>query len=241
MNREVEIYPLSAKNEIYINNPDHLLSGEASRYSIVECSPNIGDVLNLPYMDMEAISMGIKKASYGNEINLPYKCPHCKHEATAIYSIDYIFSQMKQLPENFICDVDGLKIYLKPFPLECYDQFKLIYTNEKIAENALSDTELTKEEKAKSIYDSIQNISTISTESVGKCIIRIETETDEVTDQTYIIDYFNNAPVKHIKAIMKKHNEFSEYGLPRNVNVECEGCNKEFEYPMTYDPSSFFD
>lgn len=242
MNKEVEIFPLSAKNEIYINNPEHLLSGEACSYSISECCPNVKDIANLPYMDMEVICLGIKKASYGGELKMPYRCPHCKHEGDGFYSIDHIFSMMKEMPEHYICEVDNLKIYMKPFTLENLDQFKLIYTNEKIAENTLKKEDMSNEDKAKVIYDSLETISTISTESIGECIIRIIMEDGtEVTDKNYIMEYYNNAPVSVVKKIVKFHNELSEYGLPKKLQIACESCNKEFDYPMVYDPSSFFD
>lgn len=242
MNKEVEIFPLSVKNEIYINNPDHLLSGEACKYSIEQCCPNIKDINNLPYMDMEAICLGIKKSSYGNELKLPYKCPECKHEDTAHYSIDFIFSQMKFLPEHFICEIDDLKIYLKPYPLEKFDQFKLIYTNESIAENALRNSELSKEEIASIIYESIEKISNISTEAVADCIIRIELKDGiEVTDQNMIKEYFDNAPLYVTKEIIKKHSEFNSYGLEKEVTLTCNKCNHDFKYPLTFDPSSFFE
>lgn len=241
MNKEVEIFPLSAKNEIYINNPDHLLSGQACIYSIAECCPNVKDILNLPYMDMEMICLGIKKVSYGPELKLPYNCPHCKHEGDAFYSIDYIFSMMKEMPEHYICEVDNLKIYMKPFTLESFDQFKLIYTNEKIAENTLKRDDLSNEDKAKEIYESLEKISNISTDSIGNCIIRIIVDDVEVTDKNQILEYYENAPVSVVKKIVKFHNELSKFGLPKNLAITCENCEKDFEYPMVYDPSSFFD
>lgn len=241
-NGEVSIYPLSTKNEIFLNNPDHLASGEACVYMIENCCPSIKEINDLPYVDMEAISLAVKKITYGDNLKFNYECGKCKHVDSAEYSIDYIFSQMTTVPPQVHCSVDGLDIYLKPFTFDKFNEFKIIYTSETIAKNTILDETMSKEDAAAILYKAMETISVTSIDAIKHSIIRIITaDGEEVTDQEMIIEFFDNAPIKIAKAIIEKHNEISTYGLPRTISLFCSNCNNEMVKEMAYDPSSFFE
>lgn len=74
---EVEIMPMLPSDELMLLNPYELVSGNAIVEMIKSCCPSIKDPKKLYYPDVNVILLGIKKASYGDEIKQNGICPHC--------------------------------------------------------------------------------------------------------------------------------------------------------------------
>ena len=74
---EVDIMPMLPNDELSIVNPDSLISGDAIIGLIKSCCPGIKRPEDLYYPDVNVILLGIRKATYGNEIIQQGVCPKC--------------------------------------------------------------------------------------------------------------------------------------------------------------------
>lgn len=244
MAETVEVFALTAADEIYITNPDSLITGSAVERIISSCCPSIGSPRELPIQDVDAICLAAKKLSYGNYLKISGKCTKCEKEQEFKILIDGIFSKSTNIPNEVMCEVDGLKIYLKPYTLELANYI----SSKEFEENKLIETiqssELSDEDKAKHFFNSIQKIKELNLNSTEDCIIRIITEDGtEVVNEDYISQFIQNASLKIIKTINDKIGEFSNYGLPATYEVKCSNheCNHHQEIPLIYDPTNFFE
>ena len=68
--KELPIYSMTALDEIIWKNPDALLNGQATVDVIHSCVPNIKNAWMIPNIDMDAILIGIRRATYGNFMDL---------------------------------------------------------------------------------------------------------------------------------------------------------------------------
>lgn len=74
---EVDIKPMLPNDEMMLLNPETLISGESMIGVIRSCCPGIRRPEDLYYPDVNALLLGIKKATYGDSANQEFICPKC--------------------------------------------------------------------------------------------------------------------------------------------------------------------
>ena len=75
LNGELPIYPMTTKDEIILRTPDALLNGSGVVSLIQSCCPNISDAWQTPNIDIDAILIAIRIATYGHNISFQSNCP----------------------------------------------------------------------------------------------------------------------------------------------------------------------
>ena len=65
---EVGVMPMTARDELIIRTPDALLNGQATVDVIKSCVPDIKDPWQMPAMDLDSILLGLRIASYGENV-----------------------------------------------------------------------------------------------------------------------------------------------------------------------------
>ena len=78
---EIAILPMTAIDEISMQNPDELLNGEALINLITSCVPSIPDPRNLCNIDAEVLYLAIKYATYGKDVEHTHTCSECSEQA----------------------------------------------------------------------------------------------------------------------------------------------------------------
>ena len=74
------VYSMTAKDELMFKTPDALLSGQSTVAVINSCIPSIKDPWKLPTIDLDAILVAIRIATYGENMDIDTECPACKEE-----------------------------------------------------------------------------------------------------------------------------------------------------------------
>ena len=100
---ELPVLPMTARDEITFKTPDALINGQATVDVIQSCIPDIKNAWEIPSIDLDVILIAIRRASYGDSLEMSHKIP-----GTAIdkdYALDLIQiydSYFHNLPfENF--------------------------------------------------------------------------------------------------------------------------------------------
>ena len=83
---EIPVYPLTVKDELTLKTPDALMNGQGMAEIIKSCCPNIIDPWSMPIVDVDAVFIGIRLASYGPGMDITTTCPHCKERNE--YTVD---------------------------------------------------------------------------------------------------------------------------------------------------------
>lgn len=81
---EVNIKPMLPVDEMMVVNPETLISGDAIIKVIESCCPDINGAKKLYYPDVNVLLLGIKKASYGDELKQSATCPKCYNVKTKL-------------------------------------------------------------------------------------------------------------------------------------------------------------
>ena len=241
---EIPIFPMTAKDEIMVKNPDALLNGEATTQLLMSCCPNIKKPLDIYAPDVDALLVAITGASNDDDIPINAPCPKCQEVCEITLSAENVLELMGTLEESYKLNVgDELVIELRPYTYRStvkaglanfqstrslqaltdipddLDRLKLF--NENFVRLASSNFEL--------LVDSVQSITILNKD---KDIV--------VTDRMQILEFLENCDGHIGKTISEETNTINNIGIADQATFECEKCEETFENPISFDPVNFF-
>lgn len=241
---ELEIFPMTAADELILKNPDSLLNGHAVEKVIQSCVPGVKNVRGLINQDIEAILLAIKYASFGDNMPLSSTCPSCGTINESTLSISYLLETSQPLPNEFVFRYDDRMVfYLRPHTFESHTKASLAqYEETKILRSIIGETDISETDKLQEIQTSFDRIAHFNLELLSYCIMAIAVPEGVVDDQRLIQEFIINADrrlVKQLQDEIQKVNTFG--GVQKRAELECVKCNHVWETDIVYDPASFFE
>ena len=74
----IPVYGMTGMDEIILKTPDALISGESTVKVIQSCCPTIVDAWDVSNLDIDALLVAVRIATYGNTMNVSYTCKKCE-------------------------------------------------------------------------------------------------------------------------------------------------------------------
>ena len=111
---EVAIYPLTAKDELLLKTPDSLMNGTATADVIKSCVPQIKNPWYMPSLDVDAIIIAIRIATYGPEMTLTVKVPNTGDEKDFTVDLNNLVEPLMSAKYDAVIQLDKMKITLRP-------------------------------------------------------------------------------------------------------------------------------
>ena len=238
---EVPVYPMTAKDEITLRTPDALLNGTAVVEIIHSCCPVINNAWDMPSVDVDALLIAIRIASYGESMTTSSKCPHCGEEHDYSINLQNALAgvQMPNYDDPLI--VDNLMIYFKPLNYrqvsntgqKTYEEERLILS---LADDTIGD------EEKKQIYDAhVQRMIDLNIDSLVNYTDTILTEDGvTVSDPKFIKEFYANTKAANLKMIEKRASSDSTKVNIQPMDAACKACKNHFKLSVTFDYASFF-
>ena len=240
---EIPIMPMTAIDEISMQNPDELLNGEALINLIKSCAPTIPNPRNLCSIDADLLYIAIKYATYGKTITHLHTCTECKEQAEYNIDINNVLEKFPEIHEVEPVEHEDLKIYIHPPKLESLTRLALIdVEQQRILKSvqAIAEDDITEMELAKQFAISFRKVSKQNVDLLISSIDRIETPDEIITDEDTIIEFMNNVPAlvvkevnDQVKLISKKPKELTTF------EFVCEKCNHKDKINFELNPVNF--
>ena len=239
---EILINPMTAKDELVFKSPDYLLNGEAIKRVIKSCVPGIKNVDEILSQDFNVIMLGIRSATYGNEMPYELNCPSCNEQIKFAVNIDQMFDQINVLDDEYTIDIDPLTVYIKPFDLKAQIKSSLAqFEQEAITNNLSVDTTLTDIQKNDELSKIINKIAGLSYEMVLGSIIKIiMPDGTSIDNLEQIKEWMYHLDKKTYDKINLEIGKISSLGFNNTVPVKCQSCDKNTIVPILFDPTLFF-
>lgn len=246
-NGEIAISAMTAKDELIFKTPDALLNGDSVARVIESCVPGIKDVYSIPSVDIDVLLLGIRAATYGDDLNFDIICPKCQTENVYTSSINAILSLVKELKSNYqIALSNELLVTLKPYTYASLVKESLQRLNETQILKSLVNDELDEVKNLEHYNKSMDRLIKLVTEINIECLVSIITPEgvnlmDVATaEQTY--KWFSDLPKKEADKISKKLKEINDIGIEHEADVMCSNkdCGHKWTTPVSFDPSHFF-
>ena len=240
---QLEVYPMTTRDEITLRTPDALLNGSSMISLFESCCPQIKDAWKMPSIDVDAVLIAIRIASYGQSMDIDSVCvnPDCKAENKHGLDLTVVLDRIQAPNYNRTVDVQNLKIKLKPSTYFENNKNNMLTFEQERAISVIGDESLSDEDRVKMFQTHLNKMIDINAELLVSAIEYIETvEGNQVTDIEHIKDFFENCDTRIMKAVRERFDEYNKSMQIAKPKIRCEQCNTEYEIEMRFDYANFF-
>jgi hypothetical protein len=239
---EIPVYPMTSRDEITLRTPDALMNGTSVIEVIHSCCPSIKNAWKMPSVDIDAVLIAIRIASYGTNMDVDTKCPECKVENNNQLDLSGILAGIVVPDYTTKIEIDDLKIKLKPQEFLGVNRQNLINFEEQKIMNSLANLEDEPEKKSAIISASMNKLVDLGIDIVSESTEYIElSDGTQVTDHDFISEFYKNANGSVMRRIQDVLGELNRSAAIKNQKVQCSDCSTEYQVPLNFDYANFFD
>ena len=241
-NGEIPIYPMTIKDEVLLKTPDALLNGAGMADMIASCCPSIKDVWSIPLVDLDAILIAIRLASYGNGMDLTSSCSHCSAENEHTIDLRAVLDNLTPIKKyNEVSVLDNLTFKLKPQTYKDLNRVGLITFEQEKLIGAITDSEMSEEDKKLQFQEAFNRLTDLNVETLVSCIQSITTEDGSiVTNPVLITDFLNRTDRKTYDNVKGLIQDAVGTNALAPVAVECNECHETYKIKVEFNQTSFF-
>jgi hypothetical protein len=239
-NRELPVYPMTAIDEITYRTPDALFSGQAVVNVIQSCVPNIKNAWEVPGVDLNAVLIAIRIASYGHELEVKSTCPKCNTVEEQGVDLRSVLDRLGGADFGKPLEHGDLVLYFSPMTYQQINANSAIQFEEQKLLSLLPDSELDPAEKAKRIGEAFKKITEMSISALSLSIKAIVTPTAQVTENEHILDFLHNCERSVFEQIKDRIIALKSASEIQPLQLKCSECSHEYDQTFTLDMTNFF-
>lgn len=241
VNGELAIYPMTTKDEITLRTPDALMNGAGVVSVIQSCCPEILDAWRMPSIDVDAVIIAIRIASYGDVMNFTSRCPSCNEVHDYALSLQQVLGRIRMPDYQSTVDVDGLKVKLYPQPYFNLNEANMLQYEEQKLMQAIQSTDMDETLRSVEINKQVQRIVDLSVKTLTSSTQYIEmADGTKVSNKDHLAEFYTNCSGTVTKQVQARLTDLNAEGAVKPMHVNCEACTKEFDIQVTFDYASFF-
>lgn len=244
---EIPVYAMTARDEIMIKTPDALINGEATTNVIQSCVPNIKNAWYVPLIDLDAILLAIRIATYGETMTITVNTPVTGEEKDFKVNLQSLLDDFYSKGYNDVVELPEMRITVKPLSYKSFTETSLKTFEEQRLFAAVSNEDLPESEKLQTFNKSFRKLTEITIFTLEKSIVSIDTDSETVTNPEYIQEFVQNADKNMFKSVTehieKERNKFSVQPLKVEATEEeiANGVPETYTVPISFDQANFFE
>ena len=201
-NGELGIYPMTARDELVLKTPDALLNGASTVEVIRSCVPAISDPWQVPSIDMDALLIAVRIATYGEQMDITIGCPKCQTKNDFGIDLTHLMDETKNWKFDDLLEVGDLKITFKPLNYKEINAESLRNFEEAKIMKIVNNETIDDEKKREMFQDAFLRLTALTVGLIGKTICRIEMSNGVVVeDANHIAEFVANVDRKTFKAV----------------------------------------
>jgi len=239
---ELEVFSMTANDEILAKTPDALISGNATVKIIQSCIPSIKNAWLLTNADFDYVMAAIRLAWFGEAITLSSKCTSCGNDDAYSLSVQSLLDHAAAFKGTFETRIEDFTFRLRPLT------YKEMVENQQVSMRVrrelaqiISRTDIDQDKKDELMNSLYEQINTQTENIICNVIVDVVTPDGDVeSNMEFIKDFvINNDSVffNGIQTIYSTNNQ--ELEMPA-TEVECSECQHKQNIKPNLDYSSFF-
>ena len=248
-NGELPVYGLTVKDELLIRTPDALFNGRTTVDVIKSCIPNIIDPWQMPAIDVDAVLIAIRIASYGEKMALDVKIPGT--EETEPFEID-LRPILDGIIENTTWESEvkinnDITIFIEPVNYKTMTDYSILSFDSSRMIQAIGSTEnLPEEQRVDLVAVAMSKIADATMMQICNGIKQINTTNGNTGDPAHIADFLKNVDKEIFTQISTAFRERNDKNNQRSVTVAtppnyvAQGAPETITVPFEFDYSNFF-
>lgn len=243
---ELPIYSMTAKDEIYLRTPDALMNGEATAASIKSACPLIENPHEIPMVDLDAILIAIRIATYGEVLKLEAPVPGTEEVLEVPVDLRTILDKLLTPEWQEECRVGELTFLTQPLKYRdqtIYDQKQ--FNTDRIIQ-ALRGSKPDSDEAKKMMQQAFDDLTDNNLDLICKQVFCIKTPDGEESNPSAIREFFLNTDKKTFDSVAKHLREQKKkFDIPPH-EIETpqylveQGAKPNIKVPLVFNQSNFF-
>lgn len=246
-NMEFPIYPMTAKDEIMFKTPDALLNGQSIVSVIENCVPNIKSGWMVPSIDIDAILVAIRIATYGDKMDLEFKIPNTNEERTFEIKLTPLLDTLTGQTYDSIVEYENLTFEIVPGNYKTFTDQSLKTFEEQRLFATVNDDEISDSDKLKIFNESFGRLTDINLNSIFDQVKSITVAGEQtVVNPSHIKEFLENASTQVYKALLdhidiqRKKFQIKPFEITTTEEDRENGAPESFTVPFTFDQANFF-
>jgi hypothetical protein len=244
---EFPVYAMTARDEIMIKTPDALINGEATTSVIESCIPNIKNAWHVPLIDLDAILLAIRIATYGETMTISVNTPVTGEEKDFDVNLQQLLDDFYSKSYNDVVELPEMRVSIRPLSYKEFTETSLKTFEEQRLFAAVSNENLPESEKLNTFNKSFRKLTEITIFTLEKSIVSIDTDSETVTNPNHIKEFVENADKNMFQTVTEhietERNKFSVQPLKVEATEEevNQGVPQTYEVPISFDQANFFE
>jgi hypothetical protein len=231
---------------LLFKTPDALMNGQATVDVIQSCVPNIKNAWLMPSIDLDAVLIAIRIATYGESMDVNITVPNTTIKRD--FSMDLRLALDDLMMGQFVetVNIGPMTVTLRPINYKEFTDGAMKSFEEQRIVNVVSDDKMDEQTKVGLFQQSFRKLTDITIAMVANSVVSIEVDGTVVTDPAYITEFIAKSEKNFYSAVMdhvqKQRDSFSIKPIKVTSSPEdiTAGAPKTFEVPVTFDQSNFF-
>ena len=248
-NEELPVYGLTARDELLIRTPDALFNGRTTVDVIKSCVPNILDAWQIPSIDLDALLIAIRIASYGEKMAVDINIPNTGE--TEPFEID-LRPMLDEITANTIWESkvkinDDLTVYIEPVTYKTMTDYSLMsFDSNRLLATIISNNELTEEQKVDMVASAMTTIADATLMQMVHGIKRIDSSEGSTDNPEHIREFLENIEKDIFTKISDAFKKLNDHNNRREITVQTppkyleQGVPATITVPFQFDYSNFF-
>jgi len=239
-NGELPVFPMTAIDEITYRTPDALFNGQAVVEVIQSCIPAIRNAWAIPSIDLNAILVAIRIASYGHEMEIGTTCPNCATDADFSLDLRSVLDQLRAPDYTETLQRGDLEISFHPMNYEQQNASNLEQFENQRLIRAVPVSELPDDQKIQQMTEIMKTVTRLTVKALTASIASIRTPTALVTEPTHIQEFLENCDRNIFNAVRDHAVKLRSDTELRPMALTCTNCSHQYEQALTLDMANFF-
>ena len=247
---EFPVYGLTVKDELLIRTPDALFNGRTTVDVIKSCVPNIIDPWKCPSIDLDAILIAIRIATYGEKMEIEVSIPGTSEKEP--FEID-----LRPILDNIIANTyweseikvnNDITIFIEPVNYKVLTDYSLLsFDSNRVLQTMLENEDLTEEQRVEMAANAVSRLADATLMQMIHGIKRIDTSEGNTTNPEHIKEFLENCDKEFFQVVANKFKELNDRNNKRIITIStppqyvAQGVAPQIEVPFQFDYSSFFD
>lgn len=232
---------MTAIDEITYRTPDALFNGQAVINVIQSCLPNVLNAWAAPAVDINAILVAIRIASYGHEMGFSTQCPACKTDEEYQLDLRTVLAQLDSPDFSKTIRHGDMEIFFRPITYKNQTDTNQTQFEEQRIIQQIPGSDLSDEEKLTKLNQALRKITELTVQALKHSIAGIRTPNTVVVEPEFIQEFLNNCDRKLFNVIRDHVIELRTASELKPLHLKCNNCEHEYDQPLTLDQASFFE
>lgn len=218
------------------------MNGEGMVNVVASCCPNIKNPWEMPAVDVDAVFIAIRLASYGKGMDVKTNCPHCREENEHTIDLHFLLDNLKSADYEQKVVIDELTFNFRPQTYKDVNNLNIIsFEEQRLIEGIINNPNLSEEQKAEKFKEGFVKLNDMTINSIGVSVASIVTDEGiEVRSREQIAEFLQNCSRETFNAIKTKIDELINNNKLDPLKLVCNECGKNYTSTLTFDQSNFF-